>query len=258
MSNSSAPSPASASSSVPASPLRYKRILLKLSGEAFAGGTEFGLDPATFTRLAQEVRQVHDTGVQIGIVIGGGNIVRGASLSECGVDRVTGDQAGMLATLINCLVMQDALEKQGVYTRLMSAVNVTEVAEPFIRRRALRHLEKGRVVLFAAGTGNPYFTTDSAATLRAIETRCDILMKATNVDGVYDKDPKKFKDAVRYETLTYTETINRQLKVMDTSAIALCRENDMPIMVFDLNSPGNLVRAARGERIGTLVTRGEE
>jgi len=259
MSSSSAPSPASsASSSSPSSPLRYKRIFLTLSGEASAGGTEFGLDPATFTRLAQEIRQVHDTGVQVGIVIGGGNIVRGASLSECGVDRVTGDQAGMLATLINCLVMQDALEKQGVYTRLMSAVNVTEVAEPFIRRRALRHLEKGRVVLFAAGTGNPYFTTDSAATLRAIETRCDILMKATNVDGVYDKDPHKFKDAVRYETLTYTETINRQLKVMDTSAIALCRENDMPIMVFDLNTAGNLVRAARGERIGTLVTRGEE
>jgi uridylate kinase len=238
----------------PTSPLRYKRILLKLSGEAFAGGTEFGLDPDTFTRLAKEVREVHEMGVQIGIVIGGGNIVRGASLSECGVDRVTGDQAGMLATLINCLVMQDALEKQGVYTRLMSAVTVTEVAEPFIRRRAMRHLEKGRVVLFAAGTGNPYFTTDSAATLRAIETRCDILMKATNVDGVYDKDPKKHTDAVRYDSLTYTETINRQLKVMDTSAIALCRENDMPIMVFDLNTAGNLVRAARGERIGTLVT----
>jgi uridylate kinase len=240
-----------------ASPLRYKRVLLKLSGEAFAGGQEFGLDPATFTRIAQEVRQVHETGVQMGLVIGGGNIVRGASLSECGVDRVTGDQAGMLATLINCLCMQDALEKQGVITRLMSAVTVTEVAEPFIRRRALRHLEKGRVVLFAAGTGNPYFTTDSAATLRAIETRCDILMKATNVDGVYDKDPKRHADAVRFDTLSYTEVINRQLKVMDTSAIALCRENDMPIMVFDLNAPGNLMRAARGEPIGTLVNRGE-
>jgi uridylate kinase len=237
--------------------LRYKRILLKLSGEAFAGGQEFGLDPATFTRLAQEIRQVHETGVQVGIVIGGGNIVRGASLSECGVDRVTGDHAGMLATLINCLCMQDALEQQGVLTRLMSAISVTQVAEPFIRRRAMRHLEKGRVVLFAAGTGNPYFTTDSAATLRAIETGCDILMKATNVDGVYDKDPNKHKDAVRFESLSYTEVINRQLKVMDTSAIALCRENDMPIMVFDLNTPGNLVRAARGERIGTLVTRGE-
>lgn len=240
------------------SPLRYRRILLKLSGEAFAGGQEFGLDPATFTRLAQEIRQVHETGVQIGIVIGGGNIVRGASLSECGVDRVTGDQAGMLATLINCLCMQDALEKQGVITRLTSAISVTQVAEPFIRRRALRHFEKGRVVLFAAGTGNPYFTTDSAATLRAIETQCDILMKATNVDGVYDKDPNKHKDAVRYENLTYTEAINKQLKVMDTSAIALCRENNMPIMVFDLNTAGNLVRAARGERIGTLVTRGED
>jgi uridylate kinase len=236
---------------------RYRRILLKLSGEAFAGGSDFGLDPATFTRLAEEVVQVSRTGVQVGMVIGGGNIVRGAALSEMGVDRVTGDQAGMLATLINCLCMQDALEKRGAYTRLMSALQISEVAELFIRRRAVRHLEKGRIVLFAAGTGNPYFTTDSAATLRAIETGCDILMKATNVDGVYDKDPNRHPDARRYDTLTYTEAINRQLKVMDTSAIALCRENDMPIRVFNLNVPGNLVRAAAGENIGTLVTGGE-
>ncbi len=236
---------------------RYKRILLKLSGEAFAGGGEFGLDPVTFKRIAEEVVQVHKSGVQVGMVIGGGNIVRGASLSEYGVDRVTADQMGMLATVINCLCMQDALEKLGAVTRVLSAINLTSVAEFFIRRRALRHLEKGRIVLFAAGTGNPYFTTDSAATLRAVETGCDILMKATNVDGVYDQDPKRHKDAVRFERLTFTEAINRQLKVMDTSAIALCRENNMPVMVFDLGVPGNLVRAARGESIGTLVTKGE-
>ncbi len=236
---------------------RYRRILLKLSGEAFAGNTEFGLDPATFTRLAGEILQVHQTGVQVGMVIGGGNIIRGATLSECGVDRVTADQMGMLATVINCLCMQDALEKLGAFTRVMSAIRMSAVAELFIRRRAIRHLEKGRIVLFAAGTGNPYFTTDSAATLRAIETDCDILMKATNVDGVYDKDPKQHRDAQRFDQLSYTEVINRQLKVMDTSAIALCRENNMPIMVFDLNVSGNLVRAAQGERIGTLVTRGD-
>jgi uridylate kinase len=239
------------------SALRYRRILLKLSGEAFAGDQEFGLDPDTFKRIAEEVTQVHQSGVQVGMVIGGGNIIRGATVSAHGVDRVTGDQMGMLATVINALAMQDALEKLGAFTRVMSAIRMSAVAELFIRRRAIRHLEKGRIVIFAAGTGNPYFTTDSAATLRAIETGCDILMKATNVDGVYDQDPHQHKDAKRFEQLTYTEVINRQLKVMDTSAIALCRENDMPIMVFDLNAPGNLVRAARGDRIGTLVTRGD-
>ncbi len=234
----------------------YRRILLKLSGEAFAGDKEFGLDPDTFTRIASEVSAVVKSGVQIGLVIGGGNIVRGAHLSEFGVDRVTADHMGMLATVINCLAMQDALEKQGLFTRVMSAIPLTTVAESFIRRRAVRHLEKGRTVLFAAGTGNPYFTTDSAATLRAIETNCDILMKATNVDGVYDKDPNQHTDAKRFETLSYNEVIHQQLKVMDTSAIALCRENDMPIMVFDLTVPGNLIRAAQGEHIGTLVNRG--
>ena len=235
----------------------YRRILIKLSGEAFAGNSEFGLDPGAFTRLAGEIVEVHKTGIQIGVVIGGGNIVRGATLSECGVDRVTADQMGMLATMINCLSMQDALEKLGVFTRVMSALRMSEVSEIFIRRRAIRHLEKGRIVLFAAGTGNPYFTTDSAATLRAIETGCDILMKATNVDGVYDKDPNRHADARRFDHLTFTEAINRQLRVMDTSAIALCRENNMPIRVFNLNVPGNLARAARGENIGTLVTRGD-
>jgi uridylate kinase len=238
------------------STLRYKRILLKLSGEAFGGSQGSGLDPEAFRTIASDVAEVYHLGVQVGIVIGGGNIIRGATLSEFGIERATADQMGMLATVINCLAMQDALEKHQIFTRVQSALRLSQVAEDFIRRRAIRHMEKGRVVLFAAGTGNPYFTTDSAATLRAIETDCDIIMKATHVDGIYDKDPKKHKDAVRYTTLNYTEVINRQLKVMDTSAIALCRENNMPIMVFDMNVKGNLVRAARGENIGTLVTSG--
>ena len=191
------------------------------------------------------------------MVIGGGNIIRGATLSKFGFDRVSADQMGMLATVINCLSMQDALEKLGISTRVMSAIKMSSIAEFYIRRRAVRHLEKGRITLFAAGTGNPYFTTDSAATLRAIECNCDIIMKATNVDGIYDKDPNKHKDAVKYETITYTEAINRQLKVMDTSAFALCRENNIPILVFDMNVHGNLAKAARGEKIGTLVTSGE-
>jgi uridylate kinase len=239
------------------STLRYKRILLKLSGEAFGGAQGSGLDPEAFRAIASDVAEVYHLGVQIGIVIGGGNIIRGATLSEFGIERATADQMGMFATVINCLAMQDALEKHQIFTRVQSALRMSQVAEDFIRRRAIRHMEKGRVVLFAAGTGNPYFTTDSAATLRAIETGCDIIMKATHVDGIYDKDPKKHKDAIRYNTLNYTEVINRQLKVMDTSAIALCRENNMPIMVFDMNVKGNLVRAARGENIGTLVTSGE-
>jgi uridylate kinase len=237
--------------------LRYKRVLLKLSGEAFAGRNESGIDPEIIRKIAEEIVQVHSSGVQVGIVIGGGNIVRGSSLSQYGFDRVAADHMGMLATVINCLAMQDALEKQNVHTRLMSAIQIAELAELFIRRRAVRHLEKNRIVLYAAGTGNPYFTTDSAATLRAIETNCDVIMKATNVDGIYDKDPKKHKDAVKYEHVTYTEAINRQLKVMDTSAFALCRENDIPILVFDMNVPGNLVRAVQGDKIGTLVTGGE-
>ncbi len=237
--------------------LRYKRILLKLSGEAFAGEHEGGIDPETIRSIAEEVAQVYQSGVQMGIVIGGGNIIRGATLSKFGFDRVSADQMGMLATVINCLAMQDALEKVGISTRVMSAIKMSALAEFYIRRRAVRHLEKGRIALFAAGTGNPYFTTDSAATLRAIETNCDIIMKATNVDGIYDKDPNKHKDAVKYENITYTEAINRQLKVMDTSAFALCRENNIPILVFDMNVHGNLEKAAKGEKIGTLVTSGE-
>jgi uridylate kinase len=239
------------------SALRYKRILLKLSGEAFAGNHESGIDPETIRTIAEEVAQVYQSGIQVGIVVGGGNIVRGATLSKVGFDRVSADQMGMLATVINCLSMQDALEKLGISTRVMSAIKMSTIAEFYIRRRAVRHLEKGRITLFAAGTGNPYFTTDSAATLRAIETNCDIIMKATNVDGIYDKDPNKYPDAVKYEAITYTEAINRQLKVMDTSAFALCRENNIPILVFDMNVPGNLVKAAKGEKIGTLVTSGE-
>ncbi len=239
------------------SQLRYKRVLLKLSGEAFAGESDGGIDPETIRAIAEEVAQVYQSGVQVGVVIGGGNIIRGAQLSKVGFDRVSADQMGMLATVINCLAMQDALEKLGIFTRVMSAIKMSSIAEFYIRRRAVRHLEKGRITLFAAGTGNPYFTTDSAATLRAIETNCDIIMKATNVDGIYDKDPNKHKDAVRYETITYTEAINRQLKVMDTSAFALCRENNIPILVFNMNVPGNLVKAARGEKIGTLVNGGE-
>jgi uridylate kinase len=242
------------------SALKYKRVLLKLSGEAFAGAKDTkdgGIDPETIRSIAEEVAQVYQSGVQVGVVIGGGNIIRGATLSKFGFDRVSADQMGMLATVINCLSMQDALEKLGISTRVMSAIKMSSIAEFYIRRRAVRHLEKGRITLFAAGTGNPYFTTDSAATLRAIECNCDIIMKATNVDGIYDKDPNKHKDAVKYETITYTEAINRQLKVMDTSAFALCRENNIPILVFDMNVHGNLAKAARGEKIGTLVTSGE-
>jgi uridylate kinase len=239
------------------SALRYKRVLLKLSGEAFAGDKDGGIDPETIRAIAEEVAQVYQSGVQVGVVIGGGNMIRGGTLSKYGFDRVSADQMGMLATVINCLAMQDALEKLGIYTRVMSAIKMSSIAEFYIRRRAVRHLEKGRITLFAAGTGNPYFTTDSAATLRAIECNCDIIMKATNVDGIYDKDPNKHKDAVKYETITYTEAINRQLKVMDTSAFALCRENNIPILVFDMNVRGNLAKAARGEKIGTLVTSGE-
>ncbi len=234
--------------------LKYKRILIKLSGEALAGNSESGIDPETIRSISQEIAEVYRMGIQVGLVIGGGNIVRGAKLSALGIDRVSADQMGMLATVINCIAMQDALEKLGIFTRVMSAIKMSEVAELYIRRRAVRHLEKERIVLFAAGTGNPYFTTDSAATLRAIETNCDVIMKATNVDGIYDSDPRTNSGAVRFEHLTYTDVINRDLKVMDTSAIALCRENNMPILVYNMKVPGNLVRSASGDRIGTLVT----
>jgi uridylate kinase len=234
--------------------LRYNRILLKLSGEALMGARPFGIDPEVVSRLADEVRAAHALGIEIAIVIGGGNIIRGLAASHRGIERVTGDYMGMLGTVINSLALQDALEKRGVRTRLMSAVEMRQIAEPFIRRRAIRHLEKGRVVLFVAGTGNPFFTTDSAAALRANEIHADVLLKATKVDGVYDADPKKVKDARFLKTLSYREALSAGLAVMDAAAIALCMENGIPIQVFNLAQPGNILRVVRGEDIGSLVT----
>lgn len=238
--------------SAPAS-VKYGRILLKLSGEALAAGAGSGIDAALVQRVAREVAAIHAMGVQVGIVVGGGNIIRGGVASGQGIDRVAGDHMGMLATVINCLALQDALEKAGLQTRVTTAIRMDSIAEPFIRRRAIRHLEKGRVVLFAAGTGNPYFTTDSAAALRAIEIHADVLLKATKVDGIYDADPVKVPTAKRYDAVSYREVLDRELKVMDTAAFALCRENSMPILVFDLFDEGNLMKAVVGERIGTIV-----
>lgn len=231
----------------------FQRILLKLSGEALMGDGEFGISPAVISRVATEVRELVEAGVQVGIVIGGGNLFRGAGLSEAGMDRVTGDQMGMLATVMNALAMQDALEHQGVFTRVMSAIKINQICEDYIRRRAVRHLEKGRVAIFAAGTGNPFFTTDSAASLRAIEIGAQLLLKATKVDGVYSADPLKYPDAVRYERLSYDEVLERRLMVMDLTAIVLCRDHKMPLRVFDMNKPGALRRIVMGEDEGTLV-----
>ena len=232
---------------------KFKRILLKLSGEALMGNVDYGIDPDVISRLAREIQEISRAGIQVGIVIGGGNIFRGAGLQASGMDRVTGDHMGMLATVMNALAMQDALEKVGIYARVMSALKINEVCEDFIRRRAIRHLEKGRVVIFAAGTGNPFFTTDSAAALRAIEIGADLMLKATKVDGVYDSDPVKNPNAKRYDTLTYDDVIQRNLQVMDTAAIALCRDYDMPLRVFNMNRPGDLMRIMRGEHLGTEV-----
>jgi uridylate kinase len=234
-------------------PLAYRRILLKLSGEALMGAEDYGIDPKVIGRIAREIIEARDAGAEIGLVIGGGNIFRGAGLAASGMDRVTGDQMGMLATVINALAMQDALEKLGARVRVMSALKINDVCEDYIRRRAVRHLEKGRIAIFAAGTGNPFFTTDSGAALRAIEIGADLLLKATKVDGVYDKDPGKFSDAVRYDQLTYDEVLNRDLQVMDTAAFALCRDSDVPLRIYDLSVPGNLMRILRGEHVGTLV-----
>ena len=232
---------------------RYKRILLKLSGEALMGSRPYGLDPAVVKRIAGEVRDVRASGIEVAMVIGGGNIFRGLSAAGEGLDRVTGDHMGMLATVINSLAVQDALEAVQVNVRVLSAIEIRQMAEPFIRRRALRHMEKGRVVIIAAGTGNPYFTTDTAAALRAMEMKADVLMKATQVDGVYNADPKKDKAASRFEEITYRQVLADGLQVMDTAAIALCQENKVPIVVFNLGVPGNILRAAQGEPIGTLV-----
>jgi uridylate kinase len=233
--------------------LKYRRILLKLSGEALMGEADYGIDPKVIGRLADEIIEVQQAGVQIGVVIGGGNIFRGAGLAAAGMDRVTGDHMGMLATVMNALAMQDAIEKRGGYARVMSAIQIHDVAEDFIRRRAIRHIEKGRIALFAAGTGNPFFTTDSAAALRAVEMNVDLLLKATKVDGVYNVDPAKHPDAKRFEQLSYDEVIERKLAVMDTAAIALCRDHGMPLRIYDMTVPGNLMRIMRGETVGTLV-----
>jgi uridylate kinase len=231
----------------------YKRILLKLSGEALAGEQGFGIKVDTIQSIAKGVAAAHETGVEIGIVIGGGNIFRGIAASATGMDRSSSDYMGMLATCINALALQDALEKLNVYTRVQSAIEMAEIAEPYIRRKAIRHLEKKRVVIFAAGTGNPYFTTDTAAALRAMEIDAEVVMKATKVDGVYDKDPKKHADAVKFDELTYIEVLNRQLNVMDSTAISLCMDNALPILTFNLDNPANIVKAINGEKIGTLI-----
>jgi len=233
---------------------RYRRILIKLSGEALMGSADYGIDAAFLRRLATEIAAVRELGVQAGIVIGGGNLFRGAGLARAGMDRVTADQMGMLATVMNSLALQDALESIGVFARVMSAIRINEVCEDYIRRRAVRHLEKGRITIFAAGTGNPFFTTDTAASLRAVEIEADLLLKATKVDGIFDSDPVGNPAARRYERLTYQQVLDQRLNVMDATAIVLCRDHLLPLRVFNLNEPGALVRAARGEDIGTLVT----
>ena len=234
--------------------MKYQRILLKLSGEALLGSQEYGIDPVVLKQYAQEVKTVVDSGVQVAIVIGGGNIFRGVQGAQGGVvDRATGDYMGMLATMMNAMAIQGAFEKEGITTRLLSAIKMEQISEPFIRRRAIRHLEKGRVVIFGAGTGNPYFTTDTAASLRAVEIEADIVIKGTRVDGIYDKDPEKHSDAPRFEEITYKQVFDLNLNVMDMTAFTLCHENKKEIVVFDMNTPGNLLRLANGERVGTLV-----
>lgn len=232
---------------------RYQRILLKLSGEAMAGPLSFGIDPDRVKALAGEIAAIAQAGVQVGVVVGGGNIFRGIKLAAKNMDRVTGDHMGMLATVINSLALQDALEQMGVYTRVMSAIEMHEVCEPYIRRRAIRHLEKGRIVIFAAGTSNPYFSTDTGAALRALEIRAQIIAKATKVDGVYDKDPMTHSDAVKFDEISYTEVLTRSLGVMDATSVAMCRDNKLPIIVFNLNTNGNMMRMSMGEPVGTMI-----
>lgn len=233
--------------------MKYKRILLKLSGEALMGEKNFGIDNNRLTQYADEVKSIIDKGVQVAIVIGGGNIFRGLQAAEGGMDRVQGDYMGMLATVINSMALQGALEHKGINTRLQSAITMDAICEPYIRRRAVRHLEKNRVVIFGAGTGNPYFTTDTAASLRAIEVEADVILKGTRVDGIYTSDPEKNSDAVRFEHLTFDDVYEKDLKVMDMTAFTLCHENKLPIIVFDMNTPGNLLRLVEGNHVGTLV-----
>lgn len=234
--------------------MKYRRILLKLSGEALMGSKAYGIDPETISRYAHEIKTVIDAGAQVGIVIGGGNIFRGLQGAEGGMDRVQADHMGMLATVINGLALQSALEGIGVQTRLQSAIEMDKICEPFIRRRAVRHLEKGRVVIFSGGTGNPYFTTDTGATLRAIEIQAEVILKGTRVDGIYTADPEKDTNATRFESISFTEVYERGLNVMDLTAFTLSQENDLPIVVFDMNKPGNLLRVVNGDSVGTLVS----
>ena len=234
----------------------YKRVLRKISGESLKNDSCNGIDFKIMDRIANEIKEVSDWGVEIAIVIGGGNFWRGINASELGMERVAADYAGMIATIINAIALQDALEKKGVITRVQSAITIQEVAEPFIRRRAVRHLEKKRVVIFACGTGNPYFSTDTAAALRALEINSEVIFKATKVDGVYDKDPMKFSDAVRFDNLTYLDVIKKGLKVLDSTATTLCMDNEIPIVIFDITKPGNIKKALSGEKIGTLISRG--
>jgi uridylate kinase len=248
------PAGGTGSETAPAGDVRYRRILLKLSGEALLGERPYGVDPAVCAFIARQVADVRSTGVEVGIVVGGGNIFRGLAASARGMDRATGDYIGMLATVMNGLALQDAIERAGMPVRVMSAIAMNEIAEPYIRRRAVRHLEKGRVTIFVAGTGNPYFTTDTAAALRAVEIGAEVLLKATKVDGVYDADPLTDPTATRYETLGYHDVLRDQLKVLDAAAVSLCMENDLPIVVFDLNAPDNIRRVAAGEAVGTLIS----
>lgn len=236
---------------------KYKRILLKVTGEVFAGPQDFGIDGKTVKAFAEEIKEVKDMGCELAMVVGGGNIFRGAVASEIGMDRASADTMGMLATVINCLALQDALEHLGVSTRVLSAIEMRQVAEPYIRRRATRHLEKGRIVIFAGGTGNPYFTTDTTASLRAMEVGAEVILKATKVEGVFDADPVKFANATKFEELTYIEVLNRELKVMDSTAISLCMDNNLPIIVFNLMEKGNIKRVVSGESLGTLVSGGK-
>ena len=233
--------------------MKYKRVLLKLSGESLMGQNKFGIDPSVLLFFASEIKKVHDKGAEVGIVIGGGNIYRGLNANDQGIDRVTGDQMGMLATMINSLALQNACENAGMFTRLMSAIHMEEIAEPYIRRRAIRHLEKGRVVIFGAGTGHPYFSTDTAASLRAVEIEADAILKGTRVDGIYDSDPEKNPNAAFLDEISYIDVLKKNLRVMDLTAISLCKENDLPIIVFNMNKEDNLLKLVRGENVGTSV-----
>jgi len=234
--------------------LKYKRILLKLSGESLLGKKGHGIDPEMLNFFAKEIKHIHNLGVQVGIVIGGGNIYRGLNAGEQGIDRVTGDQMGMLATVINALALQNAFENHGMFTRLMTSINMEEIAEPYIRRRAIRHLEKDRIVIFGAGTGHPYFSTDTAASLRAIEIEADVILKGTRVDGVFDSDPEKNPNASKFKKITYLDVLKKNLRVMDMTAISLCQENQLPIIIFNMNKTGNLLKVVTGKKIGSAVT----